>query len=124
LVAELDKPNLPQDKERRIRLRLWWLANNDDAIRYREEDETRPNFTAPPGFRSNLLCLLELMHGDECDEQSRLRKAEIYRELGDFVKSLQLPEDPFADNFQNRDAVVKEINPKHTKGIQRPDSMK
>jgi len=98
-------------KERYIRLRYWWAAN--DPVRHEEQ-----NASFPPDHRENLQKLRALLR--KSDPNQRLMAAEISRELGDFDKATDLLNFPFPEKYahsverisaliEERDVRVREV---------------
>ena len=107
----LTLPALTKDKERYLRMRFWWAAN--DPVRRGEI----PNPVAD-GYRENLEKLLSLL--DASDPDSRLMAAEASRQLGAFDKAVELLKFEFESGYanavnrirslvENKDNVVREL---------------
>lgn len=71
-------------KERHLRLRLWWAIN--DLVRHDAASEVPPEYREAAA--DNLRRLFDLLDEDEPEE--RVMKAEAARELGDFQEALRL----------------------------------
>jgi len=67
------------DQERTARIMAWWRRN--DAFRDASDTHPRPIATAAGAWRENLVALANLL--DETDEDDRVMKAEVLRELGE-----------------------------------------
>lgn len=100
------------EKERYVRIRLWWAAN--DPVR---QGET----TSPPwaGHRDNQINLLALL--DELESNQRLMAAEVCRELGDFARASELLTFGFPKDYhpavnrlktlvEQRDSIVRKLS--------------
>jgi hypothetical protein len=73
-------------QEKRLRVLAWWRSN--DTFR---DDPRAPAVDNPSGselWRKNLEALANLLH--EADENDRLMKAEVLRELGEFELAKQV----------------------------------
>jgi hypothetical protein len=82
MLTYLASATLPKEKEIYLRFRAWWAAN--DA--WRCLPNPKPAFSQEQV--KNLKALSELL--DESDQDQRIYKAEIARELGNFEKCLLL----------------------------------
>jgi len=72
-------------KEKALRLLAWWRAN-DSVREWRFPIKDIPA-ASPDGFRRNLLRLVDLLTDD--NDNDRLMRAEVLRELGDFAAAKQ-----------------------------------
>lgn len=88
-------------KERYIRLRMWWVAN--DPVRFGEIPS--PIWS---GHRDNLTHLLTLL--DESDPEQRVLAAEAHRELGDFVRAMELLSFAFTERHQRAADCIKTLS--------------
>lgn len=86
-----------EEKERYVRMRLWWATN--DPVRHGEADILKD--------RENLQKLLPLL--DESNANQRLTAAEICRELGDFDHAAQLLEFAFPRPYQPAAQLIKTL---------------
>ena len=104
------------ERELYLRLHAWWAANDP----YRRADTPPPGAPAfSPAMIDNLLRLSALTSVD--DDEYRLLKAEIARELGHFADAQALLAEPLGDDHyqpvsdlirsfcQQEDRVVKEL---------------
>ena len=89
------------EKERYIRMRLWWAAN--DSVRRGET--TVPSWR---GHNDNLNRLRALLN--ESDANQRLMAAEACRELGDFTHAAELLTFCFPKDFQHAVNRIKALN--------------
>ncbi len=101
LQAELHSESLTPEKEEYLRIRLWWKWN--DPIREGSESVDRPD-----EFTPNLQKLVALLSEDEDD--TRLMKAEAFRELGEHEKASELLNQSFPENFMGAVNVIREAN--------------
>lgn len=85
-------------KERYVRLRMWWVAN--DPVRLGEVPTP-----AWSGHRDNLTHLLTLL--DESDPEQRVLAAEADRELGDFARAMELLSFEFPERHQREANCIK-----------------
>jgi len=74
------------EQERNLRVLAWWRRN--DAFRDALQPPAEGIPSAPGPWRKNLKALAHLL--DEGDENDRLMKAEVLRELGDFESAKQV----------------------------------
>ena len=86
------------EKERHVRIRLWWLSND----RVRRGKARTPAVSA---HRKNLLALLALF--DKSDPDQRLMAAEACRELGEFGQAARLLEFHFQEGYSNAVNLIK-----------------
>jgi len=89
-----------REKERYIRTRYWWAAN--DAVR--DGEATAPSV---PDFRENLLKLRALL--DVTDAEQRLMAAEISRQLGDFTAATLLLDFEFPADYAGSVHVITKL---------------
>jgi hypothetical protein len=89
-----------REKERYIRMRCWWAAN--DSVRHR--DKSKPSF---PDFRDNLLRFRDLL--DTSDPNQRLMAAEASRELRDFSKATELLGSDFPESYGYAVELIKKL---------------
>ena len=78
------------EKERYIRIRYWWAAN--DPVRHGKTGAARPS-----DYRENLTILRTLL--DESAPTDRLMAAEIARLLGDFDAATTLLQFPLPEGY-------------------------
>lgn len=97
-IRMLERPLTPE-KERYLRIRAWWAAND----RYRVPLEQVSNEQQPDNLRK-LATLL-----DEKEPNDRLMKAEIYRELGMFDESLSCLDVEFPEEFASAVATIRDL---------------
>jgi hypothetical protein len=91
------------DKERYLRTRRWWAAN----------DPLRKGLTTAatdPTHRANLLTLLTLLDVSAPDQ--RLISAEIHRELGDFSRAATLLAFQFPKDYDHAVDLIRVLNEK------------
>ncbi len=86
-----------EEKERYVRMRLWWATN--DPVRHGEP--------APLKDHDNLKKLLTLL--DQSNANQRLTAAEVCRELGDFDRATQLLEFAFPRPYQPAVQLIKTL---------------
>jgi hypothetical protein len=86
------------EKERHIRMRLWWAAN----------DPIRRGKASTLSDRDNLLQLLELLN--DSDPEQRLMAAEARRELGNFDRASMLLQFNFPDRLNHTANFIKKLN--------------
>ena len=72
-------------REKSLRILAWWRAN-DGAREWRFPIKDIPA-ASPDGFRRNLLRLADLLTDD--NDNDRLMRAEVLREMGDFAAAKQ-----------------------------------
>jgi len=89
------------EKERYVRMRLWWATN--EPVRHGERDSLKD--------RDNLQKLLPLL--DESNANHRLTAAEICRELGDFDRAAALLEFAFPRGYLRAASLIKKLNEQH-----------
>ena len=82
MMEFLAGPDLPKDKEIYLRMRVWWAANDV----WRWLPNPKPAFSKE--HVKNLKSLFALL--DESNQDQRILKAEIARELGNFEECLLL----------------------------------
>lgn len=75
-------------QERTLRILTWWRGN--DTVRETPDSEDARVAGGSEARRENLEALARLL--DEGDENDRVMKAEVFRELGEFESALQLLE--------------------------------
>ena len=101
-------------REETLRILAWWKSN--DRFRF-APDATRAR--REPRAIANMQVLFALLD-EQVDESTRLYKAEVARELGDFEVAAALLDHPFAERYRNaveqiraliaaRDVMVREI---------------
>ncbi len=102
LFLVLQSNKLDRGKEIYVRQRIWWGFN--DLIRYQEAGEGKP---MPQRHADNLWALAGLL--DENDAGSRILKAEIARELGEFDECRRLLTYDFKGNVAKTAAFIREL---------------
>jgi hypothetical protein len=102
-LAAVETPlaDLPE-KVRYIRMRAWWAAN--DRLR---RDGDQGTAELPEGARRNMESLLSGL--SEADEQQRLMRAELARELGRFGEAERLLAMSYADGLQHAVRRISEL---------------
>ena len=91
------------NKERYVRLRAWWAGND---LR-RESGQSTPF----DSFETqNLRAFLTLL--DEADDNDRIMKAEVLRELGDFNEAEKLLATEYDDELKQAVSMIRELNQK------------
>lgn len=103
-LALLGKSALEPKKIRYLRLKAWWSSN--DARR-----TAKNTIPMSPSEISNLQAFAQLL--DESNDNDRLMKAEVFRELGQFEVSLALLDKPVNANLIK---VVEQIRGRAKKG--------
>ena len=88
------------EKVRYIRMRAWWAAN--DRLR---RDSGEAGGAVPEDTRHNMEALLAGL--SEADQQERLMRAELARELGRFDEAVRLLATNYSDELQH---VVRRIS--------------
>lgn len=98
-LALLADPTLSRPQRLYLRRRAWWLGN----------DSRRGMFTPPlaPEERENLTALFELL--DLTDEDERLEKAELARELGRRPEARELLRHAFRPELAERVALLNRL---------------
>jgi hypothetical protein len=104
---DLKSDSLKPEKERYLRLWAWWSGNNPR----RKSASPQPLFEWEA---ENLWGLAALL--DEADDNDRLMKAEILRELGKFAESRALLNKPFSPHYAQSIAIIKDY-------VERGDSL-
>jgi len=100
-----------REKEKYLRIRAWWAGNDKRRTAATKKDMSK-------GEQQNLHPLVVLL--DSSDEQDRLMKSEIFRELGKFEEAKNCLVGQFSDDLadivsligqliQHRDVFVQEI---------------
>ena len=97
-VLESGLANSPK-KERYVRMHAWWAAN--DAARHGGEASSTADVA------ENLKAMAALM--DPGDPNQRLMAAEVWRELGDFDKSLELLGYDFPQEFAKAVGLIRRL---------------
>ena len=87
----LSETQLAPKKERYVRTRSWWLANDRHRVSQAPCSEFTDDQLVNLGRLSDLL--------DEAEPDARLMKAELARELGLFGEAMLLLDTPFPDEF-------------------------
>ncbi len=106
----LKKSVCDKQKERYVRLRIWW-AGNDSR---RKSDQTTPldSFEV-----ENLHAFVTLL--DDSDDNDRLMKAEALRELGQFEDAEKLLSTTFEDGLTQAVAIIRDLNQKGISAVSR-----
>jgi hypothetical protein len=102
-----------EEQEKLLRLFAWWRRN--DA--YREED-AETSALAPAAdtpWKENLAALAELLDADEPED--RVMQAEIFRELGDFERALQILESITEEGLKPAVGQIKALCEKQETGV-------
>jgi hypothetical protein len=87
-----------EEKERYVRMRLWWATN--DPVRLGQPDTLKD--------AGNLQKLLPLL--DESNANQRLSAAEVCRELGDFDRAARLLDFAFPRAYERAAALIRKLN--------------
>lgn len=87
-------------KVRYLRVRAWWAGNDERRAR---ADAT----PLSPDEVANLCALAALL--DEADEEDRIMKAEVMREMGKYEEAMALLSKPFCDELARAVTVVKNL---------------
>lgn len=99
----LDAGESDKNKERYVRLRAWWAGNDP-----RRETGQSTQFDS---FETqNLRAFLVLL--DEAEDNDRLMKAEVLRELGEFNEAENLLATEFDDELTQAVSVIRDLNQK------------
>lgn len=99
----LDAGESDKNKERYVRLRAWWAGNDP-----RRETGHSTQFDS---FETqNLRAFLALL--DEAEDNDRLMKAEVLRELGEFNEAENLLATEFDDELTQAVSVIRDLNQK------------
>ena len=99
----LDAGESDKNKERYVRLRAWWAGNDP-----RRETGQSTQFDS---FETqNLRAFLALL--DEAEDNDRLMKAEVLRELGEFNEAENLLATEFDDELTQAVSVIRDLNQK------------
>ncbi len=109
LLAFVNAEALPREKERYVRHRAWWAAN--DA--WRRAQGVAPKFSEAQ--LKNLEALSGMM--DETKDVERMFRAEIARELGRFDDCLQLLSQPFEGNLQKFADFIRRLAEEGDRGV-------
>jgi len=98
--AELNKDNLGINKEQYLRLRAWWIGNDS-----RRDSSTKQALSEKE--IENLQALDKLL--DPADDEDRLMKAEIKRELGRFEEAEDILKEPFPADFAEDVSFIRKL---------------
>lgn len=98
-LAALESDGLDLEKKQYVRRWAWWTGNNP-----RRKSVTPQPLSAPE--TENLLGLAELL--DESNDDDRLMKAEILRELGRFTEARVLLNSSFNQDYVQAIAIIKD----------------
>jgi hypothetical protein len=109
LLGFVSAEALPREKDRYVRHRAWWTAN----------DAWRRAQGAAPSFSEAQLKNLEALSGmmDETKDVERMFKAEIARELGRFDACRQLLSQPFEGNLQKFADFIRRLADEGDRGV-------
>jgi hypothetical protein len=94
-------------KERYVRLQTWWAFND-----CRRESQELPLSSIEI---ENLHAFINLL--DENEENDRLMKAEVYRELGEFTVAEKLLAMPFGDELKQAAELIRNLNNKRITSV-------
>ena len=97
-LVMLESDSLEPEKKRYLRLWAWWTGNNP------RRKSAMPK-TLSKQEVDNLCGLAALL--DESDDNDRLMKAEILRELRQFAEARSLLNKPFSPNYAQAVAIIK-----------------
>ena len=89
-----------REKEKYLRIRAWWAGNDKRRTAATKKDMSK-------GEKQNLQSLVELL--DSTDEQDRLMKAEIKRELGQFEEAKASLEGEFSDELADIVSLIRQL---------------
>jgi hypothetical protein len=107
------------EQEQFIRIRAWWACNNEYRKNFKSrnpivEEGLNENglpqsteFLIAPEHKKNLMRIIELL--DFRLEEDRLLMAEIYRELGNFDKSISLLDFDFSECLKVYVSTIKKL---------------
>lgn len=99
IAEELSSPSLTPEKERYLRVRLWWMWNDPDRDR-------TGSARRPPGFDDNLKKLLKLL-AKEGNDNARLMAAEAWRELGKYQEAEAILSQKFDPPFERAVSAIR-----------------
>jgi hypothetical protein len=99
-VSALSTPVLDDRKDRYLRLRAWWAGNDPRR-------QTEHAGSMSDGEIANLRAFLPLL--DDADDNDRIMKAEILRELGMFAEAGSLLLSPFRDDLGHAVAIINDL---------------
>jgi len=110
ILSVLEKVQLPENKERYLRVRFWWLENTMRRYLFADRmgDEREPLSERESENIKRLFGLL-----DRSGEEDRLMMAEIKRELGEFEEAEDLLEGPFPKRLTYAVSTMKDLIDKH-----------
>jgi len=97
----LDSGENDKTEERYVRLRAWWVGNDP-----RRESGKPTQLT--PFETQNLRGFLALL--DEAEDEDRLTKAEVLRELGEFTEAETLLATEFEDTLTQTVSTIRNLN--------------
>lgn len=88
---------------RYLRRRVWWRANHPirEAV---QEDKDLGEYGPTNAVRDNLTAMLDLL--DPEDEEDRLARGEVLRELGQFSEAMRVLDVPFEDEERQEYAGI------------------
>jgi hypothetical protein len=98
--SKLKISNLSRKKEQYLRLRAWWAGN--DKRRY-----ANLKHSLSDEERENLQSLYEMLNTS--DDNDRIMKAEIKRELGQFEDAEAILRAPFGNEFSQAVSIIREL---------------
>ena len=99
--AELNKNSLDREKEQYLRLRAWWVGNDQR----RDANNIRQNLSDEE--RGNLQALDKML--DPSEDNDRLMMAEIKRELGQFEEAEVILTEPFVNELSQAVSIIREL---------------
>ncbi len=92
----VSKGNLPEEKERYIRVKAWWIAN-DSLREVKKPEESNSHFSVQQ--KDNLVALSNMLNDNSIED--RLMKAEIAREIAMFEEALVLLDYTFPEEYKS-----------------------
>lgn len=95
-------------KERYLRIRTWWASND----RRRESSQPTPLDCIETQNLRNLANLF-----DEAEDNDRLIKAEVLRELGEFGEAERLLTSTFEDRWSHAASIIRGLNQKRIAAV-------
>ena len=106
IFSVLEKGELPENKERHLRVCVWWSENNERRYMFADgfDDHEIPLSDRESGNIKRLFGLL-----DHSGEEDRIMMAEIKRELGEFEAAKELLEGPFPRRLTFAVSTIKDL---------------
>ena len=98
--STLASGNLNKQKEHYIRLRVWWAENDK-----RRDAKTMEAFSE--NEKNNLQLLTQFL--DDSDDNNRLMRAEIKRELGEFEAAESILSEPFDEALSKAVTIIRDL---------------